>query len=167
MIITDLNKLREKSQKVSSDEAPLLIKELEKALDISKGIGLAAIQIGIPKRAAIVRIGDININLINSEITKGFDLIEFTEGCLSIPNVSCRTKRYSQVVISNDDERARNFCVYGLPSICVQHEIDHWEGILMIDREIKATTVSIELPNMPCKCGSGKKHKKCCGRKNG
>jgi peptide deformylase len=176
MIITDISKLRNKCEKALEDEVESIINELDKALKLSSqkgkpGIGLAAPQIGINKRVAIVRIGDIKINLVNCGIYQRFGKIKFTEGCLSIPNVDSEVERSYQVFVENNNFGSHNkFCAYGITGVCVQHEMDHWDGILMVDRE-KSKEINIG-PNQPCPCGKKdsktgkpKKYKKCCGRK--
>jgi len=175
MIITDIQKLKIQSEDVKEDEANSLINELQLALDLSAkngtpGIGLSAPQIGINKKAAIVRIDNMKIDLINSNITEQFDKMVSVEGCLSLPGQTCKVERYNQVVINNMFATHKRLCAYGLVSVCVQHEMDHWDGILMTDREIK-NVINIG-PNQPCPCGKvdiktgkHKKYKKCCGRK--
>ena len=165
MIVKDLDFLRQKSLPVSIEESNEIISLLEKELQTSNemgnsGIGLAAVQIGILKRVAIVRIGNIKINLVNSKILELYDPIESEEGCLSLPGKNCKVKRYNQVVVKNEFEDNK-LCAYGIVSICIQHEIDHFDRGLISDIEIKP---SINIgPNMPCPCGSKIKYKKCCG----
>lgn len=167
MIVKDLDFLRQKSLDVSSiEEANEIISSLETELQISNeigkpGIGLAAVQIGILKRVAIVRIGNIKINLVNSKILELYDPMDSEEGCLSLPGKNCKVKRYNQIVIKNDFEDTK-FCAYNLVSICVQHEIDHFDGKIISDIEI-IPIINIG-PNMPCACGSKLKYKKCCGK---
>jgi len=165
MIITDVSKLHIKCDEVSSiEEENEIILRLEKELLLSNerknyGIGLAAPQIGINKRVAIVRIADtIKLNLVNSKIIEKHTLIESTEGCLSLPNMKASVIRYNDIMIQNGSIMDKNqYSIYGLASICVQHEMDHWEGVLISDR------INIG-PNMPCICGSKIKYKKCCGK---
>ena len=89
MIVKDLDFLRQVSVPVSSIEEAneiivLLEKELQYCNEIGKsGIGLAAVQIGILKRVAIVRIGNIKLNLVNCNISETYDSIDSEEGCLS------------------------------------------------------------------------------------
>lgn len=164
MIVKDLDFLRQKSLPISIEEGNDIISSLEKELQVSNemgnsGIGLAAIQIGILKRVAIVRIGNIKINLVNSKILELYDPIDSEEGCLSLPGKNCKVKRYNQIVVKNEFEDNK-FCAYGIVAICAQHEINHFDGKIISDIEIKKE-INIG-PNMPCPCGSKIKYKKCC-----
>ena len=177
MIITDLLKLKSKSDVVENeDDAKKIIAELQLALDLSNkkgttGIGLAAIQIGIDNKVAIVRMGDIKIDLVNCNIVKRYNKIISEEGCLSLPGIVHEVERSEQIVVmGNDFGSYKEFCAYGIVGICIQHEMDHWDGILITDKE-KKNNINIG-PNQPCLCGkldlkTGKriKYKKCCGRK--
>lgn len=137
MIITDEKLLRRQCEPVLPEEAPGLIALLEKELKASEvpGIGLAAPQIGVLKRAAIVRIGQgPSIDLINCEIEKGYDKFIFDgEGCLSYPKEYVKTERFYQVKVVNNLVSPYCFSVTGLAAIVVQHEIDHWYGRLLPD----------------------------------
>lgn len=183
MIITDEKKLRAECSKVTPDEVEFLIKTLEKELDEGNklgkgGVGLAAPQIGISKKAAIVRTDKFSIDLINCEIKNGYDAQTFPgEGCLSFPGKSGDTTRFGEIHVVNNLIEPYEFICTGFLSVVVQHEIDHYNGVLFFDRLIKeekkeAPKVSFKLaPNEPCKCGkvnpaTGKplKFKKCCGR---
>lgn len=167
MIITDENKLRVKCEDVLPLEINNIISKLEDELKISSlngypGIGLAAPQIGIAKKAAIIRINDeFSVNLINPVIVKKYDLEEFSgEGCLSFPNRYEKTLRYKEIRVINGVE-PKDFIATGLMSVVIQHEIDHLHGKLLPDYAIKQKNKT--RPNDPCRCGSGKKFKKCCG----
>ena len=171
MIITDENILRQISENVRPEEVNDLVAALDKELQHSKlmgrdGIGLAAIQIGIAKKAAIIRISDeLSINLINAKIEKQYNPTPFKEeGCLSYPNELKDTLRYQEIVVSND-VMPHHFVATGLLAIAIQHELDHTNGIIFSDREIKKEIkVKAKMkPNDKCSCGSNKKYKKCCG----
>lgn len=167
MIVKDLDFLRQVSVPVSSIEEAneiivLLEKELQYCNEIGKsGIGLAAVQIGILKRVAIVRIGNIKLNLVNCNISETYDSIDSEEGCLSLSG-NFKVKRYNQIVVENNLVELNKFCAFGVVSICVQHEFDHFDGKIIIDNEIKKE-INIG-QNMTCPCKSGKKYKKCCGK---
>lgn len=169
MIITDLTKLREKCSAVSDGEVVDIISKLEAELqNVNKygviGIGLAAPQIGIYKRAAIIRINEWKINLINCSIHKKYDLTPSKEGCLSVPNKTYIVDRYNEIIINDNSlGNLNNFVAFGVVSICIQHEIDHWDGVLMSDKSIPQHKNIGD--NMPCPCGSKIKYKKCCKRK--
>jgi peptide deformylase len=140
MIITDEKKLREKCEDVLPEEVDFLRNKLEKELRLSAkkghpGIGLAAPQIGIYKKIAIVRInGGPNIDLVNCKIDKKYDKFIFeNEGCLSFPDTFVNSERYKQISVVNNLIKPYNFFVTGLAAVVVAHEIDHWFGRLLPD----------------------------------
>jgi peptide deformylase len=144
MIITETSKLQTICESVSSVEegeeiGAQLLKELTKS---KNGIGLAANQIGINKRVCVINVKE-PIVLINPKIVekseKGFI---FPESCLSFPNSHIRTKRYVSVVIETDNHTEQLSFSTDSDDIqdafecaCVQHEIDHLDGITMFDRK--------------------------------
>lgn len=184
-IIKNQSILRQISHPVKSvEEAKILIKDLETVLDrTNNGVGLSAIQIGIPKTIGVINCGEDKIYLINPKvIEKDEEIIFPNEGCLSLPGVFNTTKRYKHFIIDNnviekDDFRIERIYYFystdseetgnqGLSAIAVQHEIDHFNGKLITDFDIKGTTIKNDKVkigrNDPCPCGSGKKFKKCC-----
>jgi peptide deformylase len=174
MIITNNeNALRVKCEDVSLDEVGELIDLLQNELNHSnsignRGIGLAAPQIGIAKNIAIVRLGNgIDVNLINSKIINSYDATIFRdEGCLSFPGRVEDTTRYQEVHIVNNLTYPNSFIARGLFAVVCQHEIDHFNSTLFIDKVVKPNTLVKKIgPNLPCICGSNKKYKKCCGAK--
>lgn len=175
MIITNNEEaLRVKCEPVTLDEVNDLISVLEKELDNANrlgrgGIGLAAPQIGIAKDIAIVRLNKININLINAKLDKGYDPAIFREeGCLSFPGRVEDTTRFQEVHIISNLIEPYSFVATGLIAVVCQHELDHLNSTLFMDRKIpKVVPVVNKLkvgPNEPCICGSNRKYKKCCGK---
>lgn len=136
----------------------LLFAKLENELKNSKvpGIGLTAVQIGIFKRAAIIRTKDTTLNLWNSQILEGEGTILFPESCLSLPGRSRTIARSEQVTIGNGD--GRKYILFGLDAVVAQHEIDHMNGITILSRPMRTLKVG---RNELCPCGSKKKFKKC------
>lgn len=134
-IRTDILYLKLQSTETwKSEESLEIIKDLEDSLDTTKGIGLSAIQIGKPKRVAIIRMPKLKLNLINPIILEKYDRFRFpNESCLSLPGLKVDTARYRDIVIKNGDGRTLSF--YGLESVVCQHEIDHMNGLLIIDRK--------------------------------
>ncbi|KKN60992.1 hypothetical protein LCGC14_0526170 [marine sediment metagenome] len=150
MIIKDEAKLRVKCSKASILEASEIISKLERELKRScergrSGIGLAAIQIGIPKNVVIVRVigsngRQYNVDLVNAKIEKGFDKVCFRkEGCLSFPGKFVRTERYKEILVVNNDVEPHSFIATGLFGVCIQHELDHLNGVLLPDLDIDAS----------------------------
>jgi len=184
-IVKDIKALRVKSTDVASvEEAASIIKQLEKELKKvgSKGVGLAGIQIGIPKRVGVINYKGKTVHLINPQVvSKEGEFVFGQEGCLSFPRQYINTKRYTDVVIDNnvidgDKFRKERFSVYYSPekdqwsddllAIAVQHELDHFDGKVFMDIEAeKALPIKRAEKvgrNDSCPCGSGKKYKKCC-----
>jgi len=165
MIITDEKILHATNENVSIEEGKEIIAQLEENLDTDKGVGLAAPQIGINKRVAIVRLDNENINLINPRIIHSYGLVlSREEGCLSIPDTYVDVYRFREIVVV-DDLHPNGFIASGEISIVLQHEIDHLYSILMTDR---AANKKLRR-NDPCPCGrkeNGKpvKVKKCHGK---
>lgn len=183
MIITnDESALRVVCEEVSSDEVGTLIATLESELDYANklgkgGIGLAAPQIGIAKNIAIIRLGHqgLDVDLVNCKLEKGFDPTIFKdEGCLSFPGRVETTTRFQEVYIKNNLVYPHTFIATGLLAVVCQHELDHLNSTLFMDRKIIVPVSTIKKrigPNDPCVCGkidlvTGKikKFKKCCGK---
>ena len=180
--------INKKLKEVTVDEGLKIAEELFRILNKRKdGIGLAANQVGIDASVAVVNVRE-PIILINPKIVKQWEPVPYFEGCLSFKGKSVQTQRYSNIVIKTEQEEAEWY-FSGAPNpsdgkgswekqeqnkhdkelrlletICVQHEIDHLNGMTISDRQI-ITTITNEVKvgrNDPCVCGSGKKYKKCC-----
>ena len=143
-ILTEPNKiLRQISKavvKVGKDEQSLMNDMLDTMYD-ADGIGLAAIQIGIPKRIIVM---DISWNkgkkkpmyFVNPIIkVKNKEKIIYEEGCLSVPNQFAEIERPSKCEVEylNYKGEKKILKAEGLLATCIQHEMDHLEGILFID----------------------------------
>ncbi|MEA3358975.1 MAG: peptide deformylase [Thermodesulfobacteriota bacterium] len=106
----------------------------------NSGIGLAANQVGIPKRIIIFDISykekakDLTV-LINPAIVSGEDKIIYEEGCLSVPDFQGKInrKKYIKVQGLNRDGNLIDIDAEDLTAICIQHEIDHLNGVLILD----------------------------------
>jgi peptide deformylase len=157
-----LNRISDPVEK--ADNLALLFDRLETELTNSEtpGVGLAAVQIGVLKRAAIVRVKDTKLNLWNPEIIKASDFVVHSEGCLSLPGLTKSVQRATEVVVKNGDDK--EYALSGLEAIVVQHELDHLYGITIADKEYRSVKIG---RNTLCPCGSKKKFKKCClGKEN-
>ena len=162
MIITDESKLKKECRDVSLLEAQGIIYNLDNELTDSniKGVGLAANQIGIDAKVCIIRSNN-KLNLVNPKIINKYDLSLFrNEGCLSYPNQSIMTQRFSEIVVRDLLHPAGIICI-GIDAVIVQHEVGHLYGKTMFDYQVQIP----EGPNSKCWCGSNKKYKKCCIRK--
>lgn len=133
--------LRETSLKVKNLEVvQSLITDLSETMYLSLGAGLAAPQISVLKRVFVVDIhwqhGTKNRRVfINPAITKKSDPILYSEGCLSFPNVKKKITRFSKITVEAKDEFGKPFKLKatGYLAQAIQHEIDHLDGILLID----------------------------------
>ena len=143
-ILTEPNKLlrriSEPVEKVGKEEQKLMDDMLE-TMYAANGIGLAAIQIGIPKRIIVMDISkDENkkkpLYFVNPVI-KNKDIIKSTyeEGCLSVPNQFAEIERPKNCEVEHLDYNGEKKLLKaeGLLATCIQHEMDHLEGILFID----------------------------------
>ena len=127
-------------QKVEKEEQVLMDDMLETMYD-AKGIGLAAIQIGIPKRIIVMDISKDNeknnpMYFVNPIIkNRNLNLSKYLEGCLSLPDQFAEVDRPSSCEVEYLDYNGNKEILKadGLLSTCIQHEMDHLEGILFID----------------------------------
>ncbi|MBM7855739.1 peptide deformylase [Desulfohalotomaculum tongense] len=130
--------LREKAK-----EVPKITPNIKKLLDnmrdtmyANKGVGLAAPQIGVSKRVIVVDVGEGLFELINPVITESEGVETDLEGCLSIPGVVGEVARAASVVVKglNRDGKKVRINARGFLARAFQHEIDHLDGILFIDK---------------------------------
>ncbi|MGB9660625.1 MAG: peptide deformylase [Moorellaceae bacterium] len=133
--------LREKAQPVRKI-TPNVLKLLDNMADTmyaAPGVGLAAPQIGVSKRVIVVDVGDGLVELINPEIVAAEGRDVGPEGCLSIPGVQGEVPRAAKVVVRGLDRHGqeREYRAEGLFARALQHEIDHLDGILFIDRVVR------------------------------
>ncbi len=153
MIIKDKNKLKEKCSPTTIKEGEEIAVRLLHELRTSEesGIGLAANQIGINKRVCVINVKEPLI-LINPEIIERSEKeFIFPEGCLSFPNKKVRTKRNVSIKVKADNHKGvLSFSADSkeindaFECVCVQHEIDHLDGITMFDREFKQIPIKRE-----------------------
>lgn len=167
-IVQDEKFLRRKSEQATFEEAVEIWKKLEEVLSAKKEIAISAVQIGIPKRVALIKFGNKVFKMLNTIISGKRDEFVFrNEGCLSFPGVIKNTVRYESVEIQ--DESLGTFVTDinsdGILPILFQHEVDHIDGVLFFDRMQKPIRREKKIGrNDPCPCSSGKKYKKCCGK---
>jgi peptide deformylase len=139
-------RLREECEPVEriDDQLRAFLDEMVETMHQSNGIGLAAPQVGSLIRAIVVDVGADETNttptrlykLLNPEILASSGDIEMEEGCLSIPEVREVVRRPSTVTVKAIDENGQPLTIAadGLLAVCLQHEIDHLNGVLFIDR---------------------------------
>ena len=114
-----------------------LIKDMAETMYTASGVGLAASQVGVPKRIILVDGEEEGlIVLINPMIIKSEGEVVAEEGCLSVPDIYNQVKRSSKVTVKALDENGDPIEITkeDLTARALQHEIDHLDGILFIDR---------------------------------
>ena len=133
--------LREKSMEVKQ-VTPNIVKLIDNMLETmydANGVGLAAPQIGVSKRVIVIDVGEGPIELVNPVILEreGEELDD--EGCLSIPGVTGQVARAARVKVQglNREGKLQEFEADGLLARAFQHEIDHLEGVLFVDKAKK------------------------------
>lgn len=123
--------------RLGSKELKKLIKDLKDTMKEENGVGIAAPQVGVHERVIIAETEEGPTAFINPEITeRAFKLVDSEEGCLSVPGVWGIVKRHRAVTVKalKEDGTPVQFKANGLLAIIFQHEIDHLDGILFIDR---------------------------------
>ncbi|MDP3985384.1 MAG: peptide deformylase [bacterium] len=151
-IITEPNPLLRKISapvpvgKISTPEFQKLLDDMTETMYIADGVGLAAPQIGLSERIIIVETGDHKpAAYINPEIIKtSFRTTMSEEGCLSVPGIYGVVKRHRGVTAKALDRTGKEVTIKtgGLFAIILQHEIDHLNGILFIDKAEKIHSVA-------------------------
>ena len=160
--------INSKLREVSVEEGLAIAEELFQILnERGDGIGLAANQVGIDAQVAVVNVTEPLVLINPKYIKKEFEIV-YGEGCLSYPGQAIRTKRYRDVIIQTaqsesgwyfsgaqvpaDESRGsweverkkKDSDLRLLESVCIQHEIDHLNGITIHDREIKLEPTKVE-----------------------
>lgn len=147
--------LRQPAKRINKvdDELRQLIREMLQTMYSNDGIGLAAPQVGIHKQLVVIDLEPDNpanppLILINPTIKQvSRDICVAQEGCLSIPNVYLDVKRPEVVEIAYKDEhgRPRTLKATDLLARCIQHEMDHLNGVVFVDRVENTLTLAQEL----------------------
>ena len=149
-------------EKIDSNIKNIASDMLETMYDES-GIGLAATQVNIPKRIVVIDLSEEKnepLILINPEITKLEGKETMREGCLSVPDYYDIVERAEHISFNYKNLEGELITTEtdGLLAVCVQHEIDHLDGVLFFDRKVPGAYDS-------CFCGEDKKFKFCCYHK--
>jgi peptide deformylase len=164
MIIEDKTKLEIKCSPVSVKEGEEIgVRLLHELRQSENGIGLAANQIGINKRVCVINVKEPLV-LINPKIVeKSKEQFVFPEGCLSFPDSKVKTQRHQDIVVTADNHDGKlSFSANSkdindaFECVCIQHEIDHLDGITMFDREFKSEPL-VRGVNAPLKIGRNEK----------
>jgi peptide deformylase len=139
--------LKRKAEPVASvdDDVRRLLADMAETMYARHGIGLAAPQVGISRRVVVIDVpadedeaakGSGLLYLVNPAIATREGSTTTTEGCLSFPGLEIDVKRAARVRVTHLDDRgeARELAADGLLAICLQHELDHLDGIVFTDR---------------------------------
>jgi peptide deformylase len=135
--------LKRRSETVEKFDEDLLrtFEDMVETMILEEGVGLAAPQVGIPRRIAVVNPDPGNdetlIKLVNPEIVSSSEETEsIEEGCLSVPGIRGKVTRPARISVEYQDEHGvrKSLTVEGLVSRIIQHELDHLNGILFVER---------------------------------
>ena len=135
--------LRDESADVEDFDRELeeLIMKMVETMYVEEGVGLAAPQVGVSRRIAVVNPDPYNsdtlITLVNPRIlTYSDDTDCVEEGCLSVPGIRGKVERSVEIEVEYQDVRGEKHCIRvdGLISRIIQHELDHLDGVLFVDR---------------------------------
>lgn len=146
-ILTEENEILRKTSKPVDGVTPrieTLLDDMADTLIKARGVGLAAVQVGILRRIFIIDVGVEDgkneiIEFINPEIIKKSGKQEEVEGCLSVPNKYGITRRPAKVTVRAENRKGEKFeyTGEGLFARCLCHEYDHLDGILYTDNAIE------------------------------
>lgn len=133
-------RLRQNARPVTTFDSDLqrLIEDMFETMYDAPGVGLAATQIGVDLRLAVMDCSDERtspIVMVNPELSNFRELEKLDEGCLSVPDVQDQVPRYNRVHLKALDRQGKPFELEasGLLAQCMQHELDHLDGKLFID----------------------------------
>jgi peptide deformylase len=138
----DVLKRRAEPVEAVDEDVRRLIDDMAQTMYAAPGIGLAAPQVGVSKRVIVVDVSTMDeelpglIPLVNPEITQSEGEIELEEGCLSLPGFTAMVKRAGRVCVRalDSDGKPIQLDAEGILAIALQHEMDHLEGTLLLDR---------------------------------
>lgn len=138
---TDNPALRKKSREVTSINKHIitLLDDMKDTLKVEEGVGLAAPQVGVQRRVAIIEFDEKYYEIINPRILEASGEAIAEEGCLSVIGVRGRVKRPEKVTVAYVDRtgKRKKIEVDGITARIFCHEIDHLDGILFVDKMIK------------------------------
>jgi peptide deformylase len=162
-----------------NDEIKSFVRDMHETMDHAGGIGLAANQVGVAQRILVICIPwsdnryadqeekkeewhDKRWTFINPVITKRQGKIKWQEGCLSFPEIYEFVDRSEEIWVEAFDENGQKFSAHanGLFAVCLQHEIDHIDGVVFIDRmsRLKSGLVKKKVAKRHRLAGAGADH---------
>ena len=136
--------LRKHSRKVTKFDHRLavLLDDMADTMYEADGVGLAAPQVGVLKRAVVIDVGEGLVELVNPEIVDAEGEVTVVEGCLSVPGRSGRVVRPEKVKVRALNREGEPVEVEGegILAVCLCHEIDHLDGVMYVDKMIEDVT---------------------------
>ena len=140
--------LRKHARRVDKFDRRLavLLDDMADTMYEADGVGLAAPQVGVLKRAVVIDVGEGLIELVNPEILSSEGEVISTEGCLSVPGRRGTVPRPEKVLVHAQDRKGNPIEVegVGLLAVCLCHEIDHLDGVLYVDKMIEDVTDKVQ-----------------------
>lgn len=137
--------LRKRARPVGRVTAEIqrLAEQMVEAMRQANGVGLAAPQVGVSKRLFVAEVEERVHVIVDPEIVEMDGEVADTEGCLSIPGIIGEVPRATRVVVKGKNRRGRGIKVEaeGLLARVFQHEIDHLDGVLFLDRVVDRSTI--------------------------
>jgi peptide deformylase len=123
---------------VFDDSLKRLVADMAETMYAAPGIGLAAIQVEVPKEVIVVDVSerrDSLVVLVNPEILEATGVSDIEEGCLSVPGIYELVERAERVKVRAYDQNGNPFTLeaQGLLSVCIQHEMDHLKGKVFVE----------------------------------
>jgi len=144
--VNDRKKLAKTCRKCKGTEGNFIGQRLLEVLrDTKNGVGLAANQIGIDASVCVVTVTK-PIILINPEIVGKFGKSFYQESCLSFPGDYVITERWMDIVVKTDNHKNHLFFSFkrnALECVCIQHEVDHLNGLTMFDRAVSPEVFNV------------------------
>jgi peptide deformylase len=115
-----------------------LVADMAETMYAAPGIGLAAIQVDVPKQVIVVDVSerrDSLVVLVNPEIVEATGVSDIEEGCLSVPGIYELVERAERVKVRAHDQNGNPFTLeaQGLLAVCIQHEMDHLKGKVFVE----------------------------------
>jgi len=123
---------------VFDDSLKKLVLDMAETMYAAPGIGLAAIQVDVPKQVIVVDVSerrDSLVVLVNPEIVEANGVSDIEEGCLSVPGIYELVERAERVKVRAHDQNGNPFTLeaQGLLAVCIQHEMDHLKGKVFVE----------------------------------
>ena len=144
MVLGEADVLRKRSRRVDKFDKRLrtLLDDMADTMYKADGVGLAAPQVGVLKRAVVIDVGEGLIELVNPEIIASEGEVVGPEGCLSVPERRGTVERPERVTVKaqNRDGREVQIEATELLAVALCHEIDHLDGVLYVDKMIEDIT---------------------------